>query len=231
MSSDITVQNFQTLLPKGTRFNVDQTFVDDLNNMIQDEEVREHFRDNLITYTTVLKDGRYRLDQYVKAIRYVSYKMLGSTNVVAYQRAFTDKFQDWLTQGKQQNEIASYVSAYHKSKLVMAIFEQAIIPVHVLNAGHFQQAINIQVEIMGDEDVSPKVRSDAANSLLTHLKAPETKKIELDIGVGSVSAIDELRQATKQFVEQQSAALINGSTNAKQLAHSSIIPHEVVVNP
>lgn len=231
MSSDITVQSFQNLLPKGTRFNVDQTLVDSINNMIADEEVREHFRDNLITYTTVLQSGMYRLDQYINAVRYVSFKMMGGSNVVAYQRTFTDKYTKWLAAGKQPGEIASYVSAFHKSKLVMAIFEQAVIPVHVLNAGHFQQAINVQVEIMNDGEVSDKVRSDAANSLLTHLKAPETKKIELDIGVGSVSAIDELRNAVKMMTDAQSASLKNGTANARTLAHSSIIPKEKLINP
>lgn len=233
MDMDITVQNFGSLLPKGRKFNVTQQFVDDVNGCIKDEEVREQFRENMLSYTDVLTQGRFRLDQYVNAVKYVSFKMFGNTNVLAYQKAFPDKYNQWIVDGKGANEINSYVSAFHNSQLVMKIFAQAAIPTHLLNAHLFQKAINTQAEIMADDDVSPKVRSDAANSLLTHLKPPEAKKIEIDIGAseGTVSAIDELKQVTEALAKQQMASLQSGTLTAKQVAHSSIRPNEKVINP
>lgn len=231
MSEPLTVQTFSSLLPKNVKFNVDQAFIDEVNGLIDDETVRDTFLENMITYTSVLTEGRFTMQQYTNAIKYVSHKMFSKTNNTAYQATFPDKYNDWLVNDVPPAHISAYVSAYHNSKLVMAILAQAVIPTHLLNAGVFQDAINVQARIMNDEDVSAKVRSDAANSLLTHLKAPETKKIELDVAVSTTSAIDELRAATEQLVEQQVKALDSGATTAEQLAHSSIINQEKVINP
>jgi len=69
---------------------------------------------------------------------------------------------------------------------------------------------------------SEKVRSDAANSLLTHLKAPEVKKIELDVGIKQDKTIEELRATTLDLVKQQREMLSGGTANAKQIAHSKL---------
>lgn len=226
MTRQLTKKEFEMALPKQLKLKVDQTFLDNVNNVIQDEDVREAFLDNMITYSSVLKEGRFRLDQYVNAIRYVSFKMYGDTNLGAYIKTFPDKYQKWVDEGKPDNHINAYVTAFKNSKLVMSILEQAMIPTHLLNAHHFQNAINVQAQIMSDEDVSPKVRSDAANSLLTHLKAPETKKIELDIGHKPSSAIEELQDTMSKLAQQQKSILEGGGMNAQQLAHSRIIEGE-----
>jgi hypothetical protein len=153
----------------------------------------------------------------------VSFKLLGGTNLQAYVKTFPDKYQRFLGDGISAKDIASYVSAFNKSKLVNLIWAQSMIPTHVLNQDVFQRAINIQAELMADPDVSPKVRSDAANSLLTHLKAPEVKKIELDIGVKESSVIDDLRQATMRLTEQHRLQIASGASTVKEVAHSTII--------
>jgi hypothetical protein len=82
--------------------------------------------------------------------------------------------------------------------------------------------LNVQAELMLTAK-SEKVRSDAANSLLTHLKVPETKKIELDLGVKQDKGIDDLRAATLKLVQQQKEMMTIGSINAEDVANSSII--------
>jgi hypothetical protein len=93
----------------------------------------------------------------------------------------------------------------------------------VLNADLYQKALNVQASLMNDPDVSPKVRTDAANSLLTHLKAPEAIKIELDIGIKENSAIEELRAATLALAAQQRESIIRGAATVEGVAHSRII--------
>jgi len=70
---------------------------------------------------------------------------------------------------------------------------------------------------------SEKVRSDAANSLLTHLKQPEAQKIELDIGVKEDSSINALRASTMELVAQQKMMLKAGAMHAQEVAHSKLI--------
>tara|TARA_B110000908_G_C10027418_1_gene345777 strand:- start:282 stop:578 length:297 start_codon:yes stop_codon:yes gene_type:complete len=86
----------------------------------------------------------------------------------------------------------------------------------------YQKAINVQAELMMDDDVSPKVRSDAANSLLTHLKAPETK-MEIDVTIKQDSTLSDLRATTEKLVQQQHALLTSGKVDAKFIAQSDLI--------
>jgi len=172
-----------------------------------------------------MADGRFKIDQYLNAVRYVSFKLIGDNNDVAYIKTFPDKYNRFLQQGISSKDIASYTSAYNKSKLVNLIFEQTLVPTYVLNADLHQKALNVQAELMTTAK-SEKVRSDAANSLLTHLKVPETKKIELDLGIKQDKGIDDLRAATLKLVQQQKDMMTIGSITAEDVASSNIIELE-----
>jgi hypothetical protein len=228
MSNELTVQQFQRALPKGVSMRVDQSMVDTLNGLMEDQALRENFRDNLLSYTGVMSDGKYKIGDYINAVRYISHKLLGSTNIEAYGKTFPDRFQRLFDEGADERTISSYCAAYNKTQLVNKIREQTLVPVHVLNADVYQKAINVQAALMNDTRVSDKVRCDAANSLLTHLKQPETSKIQLDINVKEDKSIQELRAATSAYAQQQREMLINGSLTPIQAAHSTIIEAEVI---
>jgi hypothetical protein len=187
----------------------------------------EAYRENLISYTRVMSEGRFKLPNYIDAVKYVSHKLAGMTNIKAYSLTFPEKIKRFTSQGVQPKDIASYVTAYNKSKLVNLILEQSLVPTWVLNQDLFQKALNTQAELMTTAN-SEKVRSDAANSLLTHLKQPENKKIELEIGVKKDSSIAALRQSTMELVAQQRLALEAGVSTAQDIAHSGLVIENVV---
>jgi hypothetical protein len=198
-----------------------------INGLLQDQTTREEFRENLIGYASVLAQGRYKVEDYVSAVKYVSYKMLGSTNLEAYVKTFPDRYKRLLNDGVDDHRVSAYASAYNKNQLVNKIYEQTLIPSHILNADVFQRALNVQAELMVHAN-SEKVRSDAANSLLTHLKRPEVTKIELDVGLKEDKTITDLRQATMALAASQRAMIKSGMMNAKEVAHSQIIEGEVI---
>ena len=220
--SDFTVDQFRSALPTQVRKNISQEMVDNINQLIQDPEMREIYRDNLVSYANVLQQGKFKVSSYLDAVRYVSYKLMGDTNIKAYSKAFPDKIARFEAQGVASKDIASYVTAYNKSKLVTLILEQSLVPTWVLNQDLYQKALNVQAELMLTAK-SEKVRSDAANSLLSHLKQPETQKLQIDMGVAEDSTIDALRQSTMALVAQQREMLKAGMMQAQDVAHSKII--------
>lgn len=227
--SQLTVEQFQRALPAQVKGSVSQELVDNVNKLFSDPVLMHNFRDNLLGFSGVMRDGKFKMQDYINAVKYVSYKLLGSSNIDAYVKTFPDRYQMYINNNTSDKDIASYVSSYNKNKLVNLVYEQALVPTHILNADLFQKAINTQAEIMCDMDVSPKVRSDAANSLMTHLKAPETKKIELDIGLKPDNTIDDLRRATQELREAQKEAMLTGKVSAKDIAHSGItIDHDTL---
>ena len=217
----LTIDQFKQALPDKVKKSVSQELIDQVNATLSDPEVFEAYRDNLLSYTRVMADGRFKVSEYINAVRYVSHKLMGCTNIEAYTKTFPDKYQRFMAQGVVAKDIASYVTAYNKSKLVNLIFEQTLIPSYVLNQDLYQKALNVQAELMVSAR-SEKVRADAANSLLTHLKMPEKQKVELEIGIKEDSSIGALRLATLELARQQRLAMEAGQMSAQDVAHSKL---------
>ena len=223
----LSLDQFKLALPDKVKKSINQELIDKINTTLSEPELFEHYRDNLLSYTKVMQDGRFKVSEYINAVKYVSHKLMGCTNIDAYTKTFPDKIQRFAATNVHAKDIASYVTAYNKSKLVNLIFEQTLIPTHVLNQDLYQRALNVQADLMVNAK-SEKVRCDAANSLMVQLKPPEIKKVELDIGIKEDSSISQLRQATLELARQQRLALEAGQLNATEVAHSRVIPAEVI---
>ena len=221
----LTKEQFQLALPEKMRKCVNQELLDQINNTLSDPELYETYRENLLSYSTVMADGKFQLPKYLDAVKYVSFKLMGMTNMDAYSRTFPSKLLDFTNRGVAPKDIASYVTAYNKSKLVNLIYEQTLIPTHVLNQDLYQKALNVQHELMLTAK-SEKVRCDAANSLLSQLKPPEVKKVELDIAVKEDGSIAKLRAATLALAESQEQSIRVKQVTAQEVAHINFVDVE-----
>jgi hypothetical protein len=162
------------------------------------------------------------MEDYINAIKYCSHKIMGASNIDAYVKTFPDKYQAMLSAGKNAKDISSFVTSYNKNKLVNLILEQSMIPSWVLNQDMYQKALNVQCELMLTAN-SEKVRSDAANSILTHLKPPEVTKVELDIGLKKDSAMEDLKHTLTELALKQQQFLGAGVTQVKDLAQQKLV--------
>lgn len=220
----MTPEEFKSALPIQLKNSVNDEVMNSINTVLSGPEATANFKENLLSYTSVLMEGRFKMTSYISAVRYVSFKLLGGTNKAAFTATFPDKIARWQAQGVKEKDQASYISAYHKSKLVNLIMEQTLIPTHVLNAPLFQQAINVQAELMLSAN-SEKVRSDAAACLIKELKPPETTKVELDLGHKADKTLDTLRETTRALVEQQKKMLAQG-TPIRTIAEGVLVVKE-----
>lgn len=213
-------------LPPSLKTAATQQLTDRINNIVADPIVAEQVRENFVSYTSVLKDGRFKTDDYLSAVTYVSFKLMGDSNQDAYAKTFPQRYQQLLAKGTSSKDIAAYVSAYNKGKLVNLILEQTLVPTWVLNQSIYQQAINTQADLMLNAN-SEKVRSDAADSLLNHLKRPEAKAINLNLGVQENSGLTELKGMLTKLAEAQREAISNG-TPTNLIAAQPIVDGEYV---
>ena len=218
----LTLETFRTELPDKVKKTINQDLMDSINKTLSDPDMFETYRENLLSYASVMADGRFKMESYVSAVKYVSHKLMGASNIAAYIKTFPDKYQDFINRGIETKDIASYVTAYNKSKLVNLIMEQTLIPSYVLNQDLYQKALNVQAELMLTAK-SEKVRSDAANSLLTQLKMPEVNKVQLDVNVKEDGSIAALRESTLELVRQQKLMVQAGAMNAQEVAHSKLV--------
>ena len=221
----LTAAEFKQALPAKFHSQINQQTIDTINKVLVEPEMAEFYRNNFIDYSYILQDGKYSITDYVNAIKYCSFKIAGLTNKDAYIKTFPDRYKAHLAKGTSDKAIDSYIHAYNKTKLVTAILEQAYIPSWLLNQDAYQRAINVQLDLMMNAD-SEKVKSDAANSILNHLKPPETNKIQLDIGLsGAKDTLDDLRKTMKDLASMQHQQISHGNVDARTIAESKIIEH------
>lgn len=200
--------------------------VDNINATLTDCEHRDAVRSNILGFTSVLNSPHYSLAEYINAVKYITYTMTGDVNVKAWAKTFPDRYTRLVAKGTEPKDINAHVRHYNMTKLVNEVREQSLTPSHILNADVYQKAINKQLSLMNTAK-SEKVQQDAANSLLMHLKRPETQKIELDIGIKEDSMLTELKDVTNALAMKQ-LALIQAGHSVKDIAHQEILinPHE-----
>lgn len=208
----LKLSTVKALLPKGTRAMVTQELIDKLERMNNDPLLIGSMKENFITYIGVLKNGKYKLEDYLYAVKFVSHKLLGDTDIDAYTKTFPERYERLINEGLSRDQIGAYVTAYRKNKLVIQIMEQTLVPSHVLNAPLYQEALNVQYDLMLNAR-SEMVRMKAAESVLEHTKQPESSKLDIKIGLDNESKDrqDKLYTQMAEIAKQQQELLKKGA--------------------
>jgi hypothetical protein len=229
MAPAFTLDTLKECLPKNFHSTVTNKLLDDVNNLVQDDEFAAMYRENLVTFQSVLLNGKYTVDNYIDAVSFCSFKFMGMTDKDAYAHAFPERVKRLKDAGKNDKTISAYVCAYAKGKLVVELLGQASIPNYLLYRDVFHKAVMTQARLMNTA-ASELVQTQAANSLLVALKQPDVSKMQISATISheGISAIDSLAQATAALVRQQRESIINGSTGAKDVAEARIVDAEYV---
>lgn len=181
-------------------------------------------QDNFITYKKILDEGKYSVDEYLNAVMFVSFRMAGDSKQEAYRKVFPERYKRLIESGAEPKKIASFTSAYSKTKLVVGITEQSYIPTWVLNQDKYQAALNAQYELMLTAK-SEMVRCKAAECLIQHLKKPDVVDVPLiNINVNN-DGIAKLENALTALAEQQLQAIQTG-TPTKTIVEAEIVTEE-----
>ena len=221
----LTVPEVLSIVPRQHKSKITQEFIDTLNGMVKDPTMAEVYQKNVITYADVLRDGRFKLTDYFNAVMYVSYKMMGLGNLAAYQKVFPDKCKDMVARNMPQKDMQAYAAMFNKNKLVTLIYEQTLIPDHIMYASVRHRAIAAQANLLNSSN--EHVVQKAADSLMNHLKAPESAKISIEMGAKDSGVLSDLTNALNVLSKKQSDAIAIGSHSVKEIAHSRIIEGEL----
>ena len=188
---------------------------------MNDSLVAEQFKENFVTYLNVLSKGKYKMEDYINAVKYVSFKLLGYSNIKAYIATFPERYERLKTEG--QTQIEAFVSMYNKNKLVMQIYEQTIVPSYLLNAPMHQQALNTLSAMMIDNDVRGMTKVKACEAILQYTKQPDVVKGELTIGIEQSDTINDLREITENLADTYRMMLEKKGMRLKAVAEANII--------
>lgn len=227
----LTQQEVVNALPAHLKTAVTPQLVDKLNNIISDPLIAEEFEKNFVCYSKVLLEGKFKTTDYINAVAYVTYKLLGHTNKDAYKYALPERYRDMVAKGYDDRQISSFVSNFHKGQLVTAIMEQTLVPVFVLHQSKLHDAIRVQHEIATDTNALNKDRVAAADSLMRQLTPPQPKQVNIDLGVQQSSGMKELQALFEETARKQ-REFIQGGGDVKRIAEQGlIIDGSVIENP
>lgn len=217
----LALEAVKKLVPKNQRTMITQEFLDKIEASVQDSLIAEQFKENFITYLNVLSKGKYKMEDYISAIKYVSYKLLGYTNIDAYAATFPERYNRLKQEGQQK--IDAFVAMYNKGKLVMQIYEQTIVPTYVLNAPLHQEALNELAKMIKDPCVKGMTKVKACEAILQYTKQPDVVKGELSIDIGQQDTIAELREVTEQLANTFKKSLEHKVKSLKEISEANII--------
>jgi len=215
---------FKKQLPANKKKQLTEELYEKLIATVKDDKF--DFTEQMITYANVLENGRWSLDKYVNAVKYVSLKNMGFTNHDAYSIVFKDKVNQWLLEGVSIADQHKYISAYNKGDLIVAITERTLIPVHVMNQDKVQMAVN-ELSNLVMTAKSEMVRMKAAEALIRELKLPENNKVELEVSVKPSKELEDLKNTMRQFASKQLEAISAGDIDAKDVAEMKIIEAKI----
>jgi hypothetical protein len=219
----LTEDDLKRALPANLRSSVTPSLVSLVNGISSDPVIAEHIRDNIIGYSHIMREGKFKTEDYVNAVAYVSYKLMGYNNEDAYSRTFPQRYATLIARNASKKDISAYVSAYHGGKLVNLIMEQSLVPTWVLNQDIQQKAIN-HLALLMTTATSEKVQADAAIGLLNHLKKPEPKgDFQIKIDTSETSGMKEMQSMLSKLAQQQRDMIESGAMKTIDVAASKLI--------
>lgn len=222
----VTPEEIKRIYPVKVNPTVLQRATDIINASVKDMDyvLAKEFRDNVFGFIDIIKESKHRVafEDYVNACKFVTFKMAGNTDIRAYALTFPDRVRRMEREKVPNSHLYQYANLYAKNKTVVEVMTKVMIPTHVLYQDIFHKAVKTQAELMQTAK-SEKVRADAANSLMTHLKTPEIKKAELQVNVGSTGAIDQLSEALANLSGKQSEMLSQGKYSLQDIREATII--------
>ena len=227
-ATEVTMEDMKRLFPKKKESITEEliTIINDANNnpFFSGDE----FMNNILTYKDVMEKQKASLKDYLAAIRFCAslesedYKLTEAYKKSHCHTEFVRERLDSPTNSAEYKQLTNTASRYRKRPLIVQILTQSQLGLHLMFQGEQYRAINVLSDIMVNGR-SEMARVAAAKELLANTKAPETHKIELDIGIRNESAMESLNAQLAQFAMESMNQLMAGKTDLKTLGSMTVI--------
>lgn len=217
-----TLEQVKEAVPAHMRSGVTQNLVDNLNLISKDPVAAEGIRNNFVSYSAILKEGKFKIEEYLNAVAYVSYKIMGLSNQDAYAKALPARYAKLVAGGASAKDISSYVAMFNKGKLVNMILEQSLVPSWVLNQDLYQKGINKLADLMANAS-SEKVQMESAIGLVAALGKPKEGSFQINIGETENAGMKEMREQMAELAEIQRNQIMTGNMKTVDVAAKRLV--------
>ena len=216
----VTKEQVMVTLPLSMRKNVDDDLIDLINSSCDDSDIRGEYLGNMLRWTDVLGKGAWTIKDYINAVRFVTFKLMGNNNTVAYAKAFPRRYQRLITKKVGSSRVAAVAQAYTTRKIVREMIRRTIAPVWVLHSDVLHESILVQAELMRSAK-SETVRQKASATLIEHLKRPEALEVEVSVGATN-DTVEDLRKVTVGLARKQQEMIKQGLIQTSDVAEGKL---------
>ena len=207
-SLDAVVEVLHSVVPKRLKKAISKDVLQKLEDITTDVEERKVFKENVLRFSDIYveqsQEGgrRFSIEEYVNATIYVSYKLMGKSNVDAYKLTFPDRMlyykkREFPSEEKRKEHIRSMAQAYNRTLLVTKLMEQSLVPSYVIYQDLNAAAINKMASLMSSAR-SEKVQLEAAVALEKATAMPAEVRIMQTTKVGMEDNVVDLYHAALQ---------------------------------
>ena len=171
--------------------------------------------DSLLDNKDIIIKFRINFTQYLQAIKFCAYLVGGKEPAYsAYAKAFADRefVQERINDSigsEGYKQLASAASRYANYPYVKEIIRLEANSIYLSYRKEFGDAVDVLATEMKTAAYS-KDRIAAADKLLTHIKPPETLKIEANINHNSIGLHEQIQNQLEALMVNQQRMLDNG---------------------
>lgn len=206
-------------VPEQFRGAITQELLDKLHSLESNPVLADHIRETMVDYISVLRDNPTSMDNYLRLVTFLTGRMRGDDILVCYAKAYPERYTQLAQLGTSEAKIRSHAAMVEKGKMYVAMLQQVLVPSWILNQSAYQKAVSTQLDLMENSD-SDLVRTQAANSLLTHLGRPK-EAANVTINNNQVNAgagdLDMLRNMMSDLSNRQRNSIKGGSASTRDV--------------
>ena len=206
----MTLDELKVLMPAKKQKFMNQELVDMINDAENRGDFDGEFEKKVVSYSSVLTQGRYKTSDYIAAVEFCTYYLSGDEQADAYVKTFPSKIKRRVLEGKSPYATGA-PSMYYSGQLVQAIMAQAQMNVRMR---HYNK-IDIMVETLYDlatgPDSTDRIKMESADKVLTHLKEPDQSHVEIEVGIKKDESGMALEKKLIEVAEMQKAAFEKGA--------------------
>ena len=223
-----TYKELVSLVPKKQKTLITENLVEIINTVGVDDDIAEEFKQNFVTYSTIIGEGKYTVHEYKNAIQFITLLLLENKDIDAYEKVFPDRYQRLIDRGLDRSKISSYATNYKKTQLVTKIIEQTLTPAKILNAPMFQEALNHQRTLMM-KSTSDMVQHLAAKTIMEYLAVTEDSVLKVDVSVTKNEVVEENESFMLELAEKKLELMRLGG-DVKSIANMTVKKDNTIID-
>jgi len=205
----MTLEELKVLMPAKKQKFMNQELVDMINAAEDRGDFEGEFEKKVISYSSVLTQGRYKTSDYIAAVEFCTYYLSGDEQAEAYVKTFPDKVRRRVLEGKSPYATgAPYM--YYSGQLVQAIMAQAQMNVRIRHYNKIDKMVETLFELAVSDESTDRITMESADKLLNHLKEPEESKVEIEIGIKKDQSGEALEAKMLEVAKMQKEAFEKG---------------------